>query len=213
MEAPISHRLSDPLAALAVASAVIAALLIAWFLLRRPPLVATTKVLLLLGIGVFPIATAGTGNLIGYEESKSRQFCGSCHVMQPWVQDSLDPRSPTLASQHARNPSFGGHNCYACHADYGMYGTIVTKLAGLRHVYEYNLHFRSLSLEQAMPRIMLRGAYPNRNCMQCHSTRLPGWADVPDHVGLEDEVRAGSVSCASPGCHGPAHPFSKESRP
>lgn len=205
--------ISNPLAGLAVASAVIATLLIAWFLLRRPPLVATTKVLLLLGIGVFPIATAGTGNLIGYEESKSRAFCGSCHVMEPWVQDSLDPGSTTLAAQHARNPSFGGHNCYACHADYGMFGTIVTKLAGLRHVYEYNAHFRSLSLEQAMPLIHLRGTYPNRNCMQCHSTRLPGWSEVPDHAGLADEARVGSVSCASPGCHGPAHPFSKEPRP
>jgi cytochrome c-type protein NapC len=205
--------ISNPLASLAVASAVIATLLITWFLIWRPPLVATTKVLLLLGIGVFPIATAGTGNIIGYEESKSRQFCGSCHVMEPWVHDSLDPASLTLAAQHARNPSFGAHNCYACHADYGMFGTVVTKIAGLRHVYEYNAQFRSLSLEQAMPLIHLRGVYPNRNCMQCHSTLLPGWADVPDHAGLADEVRAGRVSCVSPGCHGPAHPFSKEDRP
>jgi nitrate/TMAO reductase-like tetraheme cytochrome c subunit len=202
--------ISNPLAGLAVASALIATVVIVWFLIRRPPLVATTKVLLLLGIGVFPIATAGTGNLIGYEATKTRHFCGSCHVMQPWVQDSLDPGSATLASQHARNPNFGADNCYACHADYGMYGTIVTKLAGLRHVYEYHKGFDAMTLEQAMPLIHLRGTFRNQNCMQCHSTRLPGWLDVPDHAGLEDEARADRVSCVSPGCHGPAHPFSKE---
>ncbi|ACY18748.1 NapC/NirT family cytochrome c [Haliangium ochraceum] len=202
--------ISNPLAAFAVLSALLAALLLGWFLLRRPALGPATKLILLMGIGVFPIATAGTGNLMGYEESKSRNFCGSCHVMQPWVQDSNDLASLTLASRHARNPNFGDHNCYACHADYGMFGTVVTKLAGLRHVYEYNLRFRSLTLDEAMPRIHLLGTYPNRNCMQCHSTLVPGWENVPDHAGLAAELRADQVSCVSAGCHGPAHPFSKE---
>ena len=205
--------ISNPLAWLAIACALVAAMLALWFLVARPPLVRATKILLLLGIGVFPIATAATGNINGYEESRSRQFCGSCHVMEPWAQDSNDPHSSTLASLHARNPYFGAENCYACHANYGMYGTVITKLAGLRHVYEYNLHFRSLSLEEAMPRIHLRGTYPNQNCMQCHSTRVPGWLEVAEHAGLASELRADRVSCVSPGCHGPAHPFSKEAAP
>jgi cytochrome c-type protein NapC len=44
--------------------------------------------------------------------------------------------------------------------------------------------------------------------MQCHSTTLPGYMDVPDHAAALDWVREGSLSCASAGCHGPAH-FSK----
>jgi len=52
--------ISNPLAAFAVLSALLAALLLGWFLLRRPALGPATKLILLMGIGVFPIATAGT---------------------------------------------------------------------------------------------------------------------------------------------------------
>ena len=37
-----------------------------------------------------------------------------------------------------------------------MYGTITTKLGGLRHVYEYTFNFHQLSLEEALP-----GAVPS----------------------------------------------------
>ena len=68
--------------AAAIACAGTSALLVIWFLVRRPPLTNATKLVLLLGIGVLPIATAATGNVSGYESTKSRTFCGSCHVMK-----------------------------------------------------------------------------------------------------------------------------------
>lgn len=202
----ISH---NPLLAFAFACAAGSLAVLAWYLVRRPPLGRTTKVALLFGIGLLPLGTATTGNIQGYEATKSRRFCGSCHVMTPYARDSEDLQSLSLASRHARAPSFGHDNCYACHADYGMYGTITTKLGGMRHVYEYLLHFRSLTLEEAQPRIHLRGRFQNSTCMQCHSTRGPLWLAVGDHAALLEAVRKGEVSCASAGCHGPAHPFSK----
>jgi cytochrome c-type protein NapC len=45
--------------------------------------------------------------------------------------------------------------------------------------------------------------------MHCHSTDNPIWNAVPEHASLIVRVRDGSISCASNGCHGPAHPFSK----
>ena len=45
--------------------------------------------------------------------------------------------------------------------------------------------------------------------MHCHSTEGPSWNAIKDHASILDRVRAGTVSCASSGCHGPAHPFSK----
>jgi cytochrome c-type protein NapC len=195
--------------AIALACAAASAALVLWYLVRRPPLTHATKLVLLAGIGVLPIATAATGNVAGYEATKSRRFCGSCHVMTPYASDSADPRSTTLAARHARNDLFGDDNCYACHADYGMFGTVTTKLGGLRHVYEYVLHYRNMSLDVARAKIRIRTPFQNATCMHCHSTEGPTWNAEREHASLEFRVRGGTVSCASAGCHGPAHPFSK----
>ena len=205
----VSWIIAKPFLAAALASAAGAAVLALWFLLRSPALTRTTKLVLLAAIGVLPLATASTGNVAGYEATKARQFCGSCHVMTPYRTDSEDPRSTTLAARHARNELFGHENCYACHADYGMFGTVVTKIGGMRHVYEYTLHYRNMSLEEARETIHVRKPFQNATCMHCHSTEGPSWNAIKDHASLLDRVRAGTVSCASEGCHGPAHPFSK----
>ena len=67
-----------------------------------------------------------SGNIAGYEATKTRRFCGSCHVMTPYAKDSEDVASTSLAARHSRNDAFGAENCYACHADYGMFGTVTT---------------------------------------------------------------------------------------
>jgi nitrate/TMAO reductase-like tetraheme cytochrome c subunit len=197
--------ISSPLVLLALGFAALSAAILIWFLVRRPALVWPTKVLLLVGLGAFPIGTATTGNLAGFQQTKTRGFCGGCHVMEPFTDDAADPASLTLASRHSRNPLFGGDSCYACHADYGMFGAVTTKLNGLRHVYEYYTDYHALTIAEALPRIHLYKPYPNENCMQCHSTRVPGWELVADHEALAAEVRTGEVSCASEGCHGPIH--------
>ncbi len=194
----------------AIGCAGLAALLVLWFLLRRPSLTNATKLVLLLAIGVLPLITAATGNVAGFEATKQRSFCASCHVMTPYGNDSENPRSTTLAARHARNDLIGDENCYACHADYGMYGTVVTKLGGLRHVYLYVKDFRNVSLEEARRTIHIRKPFQNATCMHCHSTEVPTWNAVKEHASLIDRVRLGTVSCASSGCHGPAHPFSKD---
>lgn len=202
------------LAAGAIACAGLATLIMLWFLVRRPKqLTRGTKLALFLGIGVFPLGTAATGNVSGFEATKQRSFCGSCHVMTPYSDDSNDQASLTLASRHARNDLFGEENCYACHSDYGMFGTVSTKLGGLRHVYEYSLHYHDMSLEEARRTIKIIKPFQNSTCMHCHSTTLKSWLSVGDHASLVEPIRDGGISCASAGCHGPAHPFSKDPAP
>jgi cytochrome c-type protein NapC len=198
---------SSPLAVIALTCCGLSAAILVAYIARRPPLVRETKIWLLLGLGVFPIAAATSGNVQGFEATKSREFCGSCHVMGPHRADSDDPASHSLASRHARNPMFGDENCYACHADYGMFGTVVTKAGGMRHVWLYYTQYRETPIEEAKQTIKLRAPYPNSNCMQCHSTRDDIWLKVSDHKGALEDVRADRVSCASAGCHGLAHPF------
>jgi nitrate/TMAO reductase-like tetraheme cytochrome c subunit len=201
----------DPFFVLALVTTGGAAVLLLWFLLRRPKVTRATKIILLFAIGVLPLMTAANGNIAGYHAMKTRNFCGSsCHVMTPYKNDSENPNSMGLAARHGRNATFGDENCYTCHADYGMFGTITTKLGGLRHVYEYTLHYHQLSLDEALPKIRIRSPFPNATCIRCHSTENPLWNKIGDHASLLVEIRAGTTSCASAGCHGPAHPFSYE---
>jgi hypothetical protein len=198
-----------PYTVFALGCAGLAAALLLWYLIARPRLGRSTKIVLLLGIGVLPLGTAATGNVAGFNATKTRTFCGACHVMTPFNEDATSAGSTSLAARHSRNEEFGSEACYMCHADYGMFETVVTKMGGMRHVYEYGVHFRQLSLDEALPRIHIRRPFPNSTCMRCHSTENPGWRRVGDHKSLLDQVRAGEVSCASNGCHGPAHPFAQ----
>lgn len=203
---------SDPFLLLGLGTASLSAVVLLWYLVRRPATTRATKVALLFGIGLLPIATAGNGNVAGYHATKAVEFCGSCHVMTPYRDDVRDGASASLASRHSRNEAFGHESCYACHADYGMFGTITTKMGGMRHVYEYVLNYRTMPTERFLETIEIRSPFPNATCIRCHSTANPGWNQVGDHASTLAEVRAGVLSCASDGCHGPAHPFSKDAR-
>lgn len=194
----------------AVACAIGAAVILVVYLVRRPPLVLTTKLWLLLGLGVLPIGAALGANVQGYKATQHREFCASCHVMVPHARDSEDPKSTSLAALHARSPYFGGDNCYTCHADYGLFGTVYTKLGGMRHVWLYVTEYRNVSLEEAKKTIHLMKPYPNVNCMQCHTTTAPEWNKVPDHASAREDVVAGRIGCSSQGCHGYAHPVTKD---
>jgi cytochrome c-type protein NapC len=201
--------LPAPLILVSCSCAFVAAVILIGFLVRRPLLDASTRTLLFFGMGVLPIGAAAAANIQGYEATTKREFCGSCHVMVPHASDSVDVKSIGLASRHARNRYFGEKNCYTCHADYGMFGTVLTKLGGMRHVWLYYTEFKDMPLDEAREKIHLRKPYPNFNCMQCHSTQLQGWNASADHRASVQDVRDGRVSCASAGCHGVAHPTTK----
>lgn len=194
---------------LAVVSAVIAAGILVFHLVRRPALTGQARLFLLLGLGVFPILTAGASNVAGFQATQSRVFCGSCHVMEPHAKDSNDPKGTSLSSIHARNAFFGKDNCYTCHKDYGMYGFVLTKMGGMGHVYYYLTEYHDMPLERSRHEIRIRKPIPNTNCTSCHTTTGPRWLAVGDHASSLSLVREGSVSCASPGCHGFAHPVTK----
>jgi cytochrome c-type protein NapC len=205
-----SSIFSDPFLGIALGLAALSVVLLAWYLVRRPALTRATKVVLLFGIGLLPIGTAANGNIAGYHATKTRRFCASsCHVMTPYGDDSDDRASTSLAARHARNEAFGDESCYACHADYGMFGTVATKVGGMRHVYYYVTAYHDMPIDRFVEEIRIRKPFPNATCTHCHSTLLPGWQQVPDHKAMQDPE---AVSCASKGCHGPAHPFAGAAR-
>ena len=94
-----------------------------------------------------------------------------------------------------------------------MFGYALTKMGGMKHVYYYYLGgYRQMSKEEARRDVHIAKPYDNANCRQCHTTTAHGWRDVPEHFALREELAANRVSCASAGCHGFAHPFSKGDR-
>jgi cytochrome c-type protein NapC len=200
------------MSASSITCALVAGALLTWFLVRRPELTGQVKVLLLLGFGVFPIGAAATGNVAGFVHTKHRSFCGSCHVMTPYALDSIDPKSKSLAAAHARNEEFGPDNCYTCHQDYGAFSTVMTKIGGMRHLYEYYTHYKDVDIPTALAEIEIYKPIANASCMRCHSTEIASWNAVGDHRSSLPDLRSGAVTCASEGCHGPSHPFSKPKR-
>ena len=201
---------TTPIGALALLTAAVSAVLLVHHLVVRPPLRATTKLKLLLGLAVFPFLSAVATTASGMQRTTEREFCGSCHVMSTHLSDLTDPNSSSLAARHSRNPMMGGHACYTCHADYGMLGYPMTKLTGLSHVYYYYLGgYRDWSLEKFHAEVRTAKPFPNSNCQQCHSGTLDSFKNTQEHRAIADELAANRVSCASAGCHGVAHTFSK----
>jgi nitrate/TMAO reductase-like tetraheme cytochrome c subunit len=203
-------ELPGALGFVALGAAAVAAVILVNYLVRKPPLTFPVKLWLFLGLGVLPAIAAASSTVTGMEATTHREFCGSCHVMIAHYEDSVDPASQSLAARHTRNPFFGDRSCYVCHADYGMYGYAMTKAGGMRHVYEYYLGgYGGMELEEALRVIHIRKPYDNTNCRQCHTTSLYDWRRVPEHEALKAELDSNAVSCASAGCHGFAHPFTK----
>jgi cytochrome c-type protein NapC len=129
--------------------------------------------------------------------------------MIPHASDSNDRQSTSLAAIHGRNRYFGEENCYTCHKDYGMYGYVLTKMGGMRHVYYYLTRYHDMPLEESKREIRIVKPFPNDTCMGCHTTEAPRWLALGDHKSSLPAVRSGTVSCASAGCHGYAHPITK----
>lgn len=196
--------------AVALGTAALAALLLVHHLALRPKLTPGTRLKLLLALAVFPFISAVATTGSGMQRTTEREFCGSCHVMAAHLKDVEDPKSQSLAARHARNPMMGPHACYTCHADYGMLGYPMTKLTGMSHVWHYYPGgYRHWSLERFLAEVRVAKPYPNANCRQCHSGTLDSFKNAKEHRAMAEELEQNRVSCASAGCHGVAHPFSK----
>jgi cytochrome c-type protein NapC len=195
------HSTEDVLRLAALASALCAVAILVWYLVKRPALGRSTKIVLLFGLGVMPLVVALTGNIASFEYTLKREFCGSCHVMLPYTQDAADPTSTSLAAIHSRNQTFGHESCYTCHADYQIFGAVTTKMNGMKHLMMYITEYSGTGpLGEGGPKIHMYKPFQNKMCTRCHSTEAPRWGKVEDHAGSLPEIRTGDVKCLD--CHG-----------
>jgi len=204
------HTTEQLLKVVALVCAVISVLIGSWYLVRRPHLQRVTKSLLFLGLGVFPTIVSLTGNIASFEYTLSRPFCGSCHVMGPYLRDAEDPKSNSLAALHSRNHKFGETSCYTCHADYQMFGAMTTKLNGMRHLLQYVTVYANTGPDgEGGPPIHLYKPFKSELCMQCHSTTAKRYVET--HESALEAIRAGDAACVD--CHNEVHPLALSRRP
>lgn len=179
-------------------------LALAWSRLRRGGLTPVLKELLILPLVVLPVAIVFFGYSYGIENSKSVASCGSCHVMKPYLADLQNPGSDTLAATHFKNRYIQEHHCYTCHTDYGMFGTIQAKMAGLGHVR------RNLTGTYTLP-LKISKPYSNLRCLACHGSSQKFLKSEGHPQEDMAKLVSGENSCLD--CHGPAHPtVAQESR-
>ncbi len=157
----------------------------------------SAKVVLLILLFAFPMASVGTANYFLFEDTKRVDSCAQCHVMRPMVDDMRDPKSQTLAARHYKFHWIQKDNCYQCHTDYGLHGNVQAKMDGARHLLKY------VTRTYDEPIAYRKRAYNNSNCLQCHEG-VAAWEAVFSHQVLRDRLKRSETSCTS--CHGVPHP-------
>ncbi len=194
---------SDWVKGLGIAFAILNLVLLAlaWLSLTRVGVTPTTRGWMLVAVGLVPVMVAFLAFAHGLEESATVSSCGSCHVMKPFVADLRNPESETLAAVHFKNRYIRENQCYTCHSDYGMAGTVQAKMGGLGHVWHYTTGTYTQPIKIAHP-------YPNTRCLGCHGG-APKFVNSEGHPKEEmPALLEGKTSCLD--CHGPAHPEQKQ---
>ena len=172
----------------------------AWRRLRAEGAPASMWGLLLVAVGLVPIMAAFMTFAHGLEASATVSSCGSCHVMTPIVRDLQDVKSDTLAATHFKNRYIRENQCYTCHSDYGLGGTLRAKLGGLRHVWHYTTGTYQLPIKIAAP-------YPNVRCLGCHGESQK-FLNSETKKPIMADLMSGKTSCLE--CHAPVHPEQKK---
>ncbi len=158
----------------------------------------SVKRLAFLSIIAIPIVIMFTANYHVFETSKTVEACMKCHVMKPMGNDMLNRGSQTLAARHMTNNWIKENQCYGCHKDYGLNGTLKAKTDGYRHLMRY------ITKTYTEP-IIYRGEFNSNNCLSCHQG-TPTFDNLKVHqpVVLNLEKESPTISCMN--CHGKAHP-------
>ena len=183
-----------PATAVAVLIGLGALAFLAYVAFARIPEVRDRHMFLLFGVAVFPGLALLLGTQRTIEASKQPAFCGSCHVMEPWVHDLHDPKSENLASIHFQNRYILDDHCYTCHTDYGLGGPMRAKLTGMVHLFKYETGTYTLPIKLYHP-------YNFGNCLHCHG-ESKRFRDA--HSDSLEAFADGSMGCTD--CHDKIHP-------
>jgi cytochrome c-type protein NapC len=173
------------------------------FLIARPSVTLTRggKQLVFVVLFLLPVLAASLGAAEHMRRSEETQFCLSCHIMEPYGKSLLIDDGTYVPAAHFQNGRIPRDEaCYTCHTDYALYGGVVAKLHGLRHVYiQY--------LGHATNPIQLYTPYNNRECLHCHEGSR-SFEEAVVHSAdpaIMAAIKSNQTSCVSSGCHQSVH--------
>ncbi len=155
-----------------------------------------SKWLLFLGVCVVPVPVMVLSTAVGLEQAKAIAFCRSCHVMGTFVEDMEDPASQRLAAIHFKNRYIQENHCFACHTDYGLFGSVHAKIGGLGHIWQ------DATGTYVLP-VKIEPAYRFTICLNCHG-QSQKFRTQTAHAGIVPKTLRGEITCAD--CHGLSHP-------
>ncbi|HZR63847.1 MAG TPA: NapC/NirT family cytochrome c [Terriglobales bacterium] len=177
---------------------------LATMFLIRPNMTAgaTGKILAFVGLFVLPALCVAGGISVHTQRSEETQFCISCHSMEPFGRSLYvdDPKYiPAIHFQDHRVPA--GQACFACHADYSLFGPLRDKLRGVTRIYmQY--------VSRPPNPIRIPGGYNNDQCLYCHAGAR-NFIENPIHSAIMDTLTSNQLSCVSSGCHDLIHNVSE----
>jgi len=182
----------------AVATVIVLSIILIGLLLIRPSITAAQggKIVAFIPFFILPIVATVLGASIHLENSKSTQFCLSCHVMGPYGK-SLFRDDPTYvpAAHFQNNRIPKDQACFTCHTHYTMFGDLNSKMRGLQHLYAYYL--------KPIPnKVQLYKPFENRECLHCHAGAR-SFEETTPHKEMKEQLTDNQMSCLT--CHNKIH--------
>jgi cytochrome c-type protein NapC len=173
------------------------------FLIARPTVTVTRggKQVTFVVLFLLPVVTALMGASEHMERTEQTQFCLSCHVMEPYGKSLFIDDQTHIPAAHYQNARIPREQaCYTCHTDYVLYGTILTKLRGMRHVYVQYFGNPTTPIHLYEP-------YNNRECLHCHEGARSFEEGVVHSAdpSIMASIKSNELSCMSSGCHQTVH--------
>ena len=175
-------------------------ILLAVFLFARPGVTAGAagKVIAFMGLFILPALCVGGGMYAHMQRSEQTRFCISCHAMQPYGRSLYVDNPNYIPAAHFQNHRVPPDQaCYACHADYAIYGPLSDKLRGLRRIY-----MQYVSTPPAQ--ITIPGGFQNAQCLRCH-LGARNFQGNPIHQAILSSLVSNEMSCVTSGCHDTVH--------
>jgi cytochrome c-type protein NapC len=185
-----------------IAPVLVASIVLILIIVIRPSLTDEKggKILAFIGLFIIPIIAMVIGTNFHLEQSKSTDFCLSCHVMKPYGESLyIDDRSYIPAAHFQNNRVPQESACFTCHTQYTMFGSAKAKLRGLKHVY---INY----LGKIPETIELYSSYENRECLYCHGGAR-SFEEQEIHASVMADIRTSAVSCID--CHNLVHSISE----
>jgi hypothetical protein len=175
-------------------------IILAAVFLARPEITAgaTGQILAFIGLFLLPALCLAGGLSFQTQRSEERQFCISCHSMEPFGRSLYIDNAMYIPAAHFQNHRVPADMaCYACHADYGLFGPLRDKLHGVTRIY------RQYVSTPPNP-ITIPGGFKNEQCLHCHAGAR-NFDDNPIHSAIMDTLKNDQLSCVSSGCHDMVH--------